>query len=227
MVAIITSNYYSNPTADFALLSNLFNKLKPNKLVSTDEGINLLRNRAKTVTTPKNKLGESVKNLFKRKEKVTTKPYSLRSSALDDTTQRKIISTVNKQIKNDTNLAPRVVAFKPKQNQLNKKTYSTLSEARKANVREAREQIKATKRAREIVQNFNTSQNKGAVGNVTKGLNQNTKNQNKGYLGKYDPTNRVVVRKPQKQEWGFLTEDLKPKKKVKPSYPFLTENWGI
>lgn len=117
MTALITSNSYSNYTADFAFLGGAISKFKPNKIVSTtpDFGLapNLLRNR--TVTKPKNKLGTKLQNLFKRKTKATPKPYSLRSASLDDPTQRKIISSVNRQIKAEapTMSANSRLMFKP------------------------------------------------------------------------------------------------------------------
>lgn len=117
MTALITSNIYSNYTADFAFLSGAISRFKPNKIVSTtpDFGLspNLLRNR--TVAKPKNKLGEKVQNLLKRKAKETPKPYSLRSTVLDNAEQRKIISSINKQIRSEapTISATNRLMFKP------------------------------------------------------------------------------------------------------------------
>lgn len=176
MTALITSNFYSDYTADFALLGNLLSKIKPNKIVSTDEGLNLLRNRVITKPKTANKLGETLQNIFRKKEKVTAKPYSLRSAALDDPTQRKIITSVNNKLKE----TPTVSKFTPtvttsKNINPKAKLFSSISEARKANVKKAKNYIQGKKEARKIVKDNPIrikSQTPPKINNITRGLNQ-------------------------------------------------------
>ena len=148
MSALVTSEFYPNYTADFALLNNLFTKFKPNKIVSTSNDLglapNLLRNRTKTVSSNKFQLGEKVQNLFKKKQIESPKPYSLRSALLDNPEQRKIISTVNKQIKaemptlssaNRTMFSPAQKGTTQNKTGYKTKSYSSLDEARKNSVK--------------------------------------------------------------------------------------------
>jgi hypothetical protein len=109
MTALITSNSYSNYTADFAFLSGAISRFKPNKIVSSNPlplrelpTTNLLRNRElpkKALKKTSLRLGERVQNLFKKQAKETPKPYSLRSADLDNPVQRKLISTTNQNLK--------------------------------------------------------------------------------------------------------------------------------
>ena len=172
MTALINSQYYPNYTADFAVLGNLISRLKPNKIVSSDEGLNFLRNRVKAKPKQANKLGETLQNIFRKKEKITTKPYSLRAAALDDPTQRKIITSVNNKLRE----TPLVSKFTPtittsKNINPTAKLFSSISEARKANVKEAKNYIQSKKEARKIVKD-NPIRIKTKINNITRGLNQ-------------------------------------------------------
>lgn len=183
MTALITSNFYSDYTADFALLGNLLSKIKPNKIVSTDEGLNLLRNRVITKPKKANKLGETLQNIFRKKEKVTAKPYSLRAAALDDPTQRKIITSVNNKLRE----TPLVSKFTPtittsKNINPKAKLFSSISEARKANVKQMKSQIQNTKKARKVVEDFKYQINPQKINNITVGLQNKQKTNQFPYL---------------------------------------------
>lgn len=238
MTALITSNSYSNYTADFAFLSGAISRFKPNKIVSSNPlplrelpSTNLLRNR--TVAKPKNRLGERVQNLFKRKTKETPKPYSLRSSALDNKEQRKIISSVNKQLKAEV---PKnaFIAYTPSgvRNKVNPnaKTFSTLKEAKEANrptrqkqVLEMRKEIADRKKSRVPTkfqpQTINTPP-----------LIPRTKEKFKPQKINTPPIIRnarkiVTSTAPSQNQWGFLTENFQRKNPIKQQWGFRTENW--
>jgi hypothetical protein len=114
MTALITSNIYSNYTADFSFLKGAISRFKPNKIVSsyspTNTDINFLRNRVPKAVAPpiaptktKKKLGERLMGMLPQK-KATPKPYSLRSAQLDTAEGRKIISTANQSLKQSPNV---------------------------------------------------------------------------------------------------------------------------
>lgn len=106
MTALITSEFYPNYTANFAFLSNLIAKFKPNKIISTSspsleygDSINLLRNRAisksqKIKASPIKKQSKKVVTT-----KNTPQVYSLRSKELDTIEGRKKISLANENLK--------------------------------------------------------------------------------------------------------------------------------
>lgn len=228
MTALITSYYQPNYTADFAVLGNFLARLKPNKIVSSDEGLNLLRNRVITKPKKANKLGETLQNIFRKKEKVSPKPYSLRVAALDDPTKRKLITTTNQKLRE----TPLVSKFTPtvttsKNINPKAKSFSTLSEARKENVKNFRGQIQSTKRAREISNNFNPEVNT-KLSNVTRGFNNQAK-PNVSTLTNQKPVKTITLGRNVPRS-NHLTEDWnkgrRSNRKVKQQYPFLTENFA-
>lgn len=176
MTTLITSYYQPNYTAEFAVLGNFLARLKPNKIVSSDEGLNLLRNRVIAKPKKANKLGETLQNIFRKKEKVSPKPYSLRAAALDDPTQRKLITTTNQKLR-ETPLVSKFTPTVTTSKNINPKAklFSSISEARKANIKEARNYIQSKKEARKIVKDNPIrikSQTSPKISNVTRGLNQ-------------------------------------------------------
>lgn len=107
MTAIITTQFTPDYTANFAFLSNLITRFKPNKIISTTQpslgygdSLNLLKNR--TITKPpivKVAPRKEARKVITSQVKTTPQKYSLRSKELDTLEGKKKITLANENLR--------------------------------------------------------------------------------------------------------------------------------